>query len=143
MLKLNEKGWGLGFLIFMIVLFISILIGASIGIKKLSKSMKNKKSDSVPLEQTKDYSKMYSLLEDKLKNAGEYFVLDNESVLYSNSSDIKITLDYLKNNGYIDDLLDPVYKDSCSGFIIIKSESDVVPYISCSGYETINYDLWR
>ena len=76
MLKLNEKGWGYGFLIFFGALFLLLLISVGISIKSLTN--KNKKNNPVPLNQTKNYDRMYALLESKLKNAGEYYILDNE-----------------------------------------------------------------
>ena len=140
MFKLNEKGWGYGFLIFFAALFILILIGAAIGINSLSK--KNKKSEPVPLEETKDYARMYGLLEDKLKNAGEYYVLDNETSLNNDGNSSKVSLTYLKSHGYINNITDPIYNTDCDGFVIIKSKDDVSAFIKCSEYKTQNYDMW-
>lgn len=140
MLKLDEKGWGYGFLIFFGTLFILILIGAAIGIKSLTKN--NKKNDPVPLEETKDYKRMYTLLEDKLRNAGEYYVLDNETSFTNDSSSSKVSLNFLKSHGYINDITDPIYNTDCDGFVIIKSKSDVSAFIKCSEYKTVDYDLW-
>lgn len=141
MLKLNEKGWGYGFLIFFGALFILILIGAALGIKSLKNNYKN--NNPVPLEETKDYKRMYGLLEDKLKNAGEYYVLDNETSLNADGTSSKVSLSYLNSHGYVDGITDPMYNTDCDGFVIIKSIDDVSAFIKCSDYKTPNYDLWR
>lgn len=137
MLKLNEKGWGYGFLIFFGALFLLLLISVGISIKSLTN--KNKKNNPVPLNQTKNYDRMYALLESKLKNAGEYYILDNETYINEESMSTKISFNFLKSKGYIDDLLDPIYSTPCDGYVIVKSLDDITPYIQCSEYKTPNY----
>lgn len=140
MKKLNENGWGYGFLIGSIVVIFLILLSVAIAVKNLKKDKKD--NDPVPLNETKNYSKMYTLLENKLKNAGEYYVLDNETYIKSISNSSKLTLKTLQDKGYIDNILDPIYNTPCSGFVIVKSENDITAYIKCSEYTTSGYDLW-
>ena len=140
MKKLNQNGWGYGFLIASIVVIFLILLSVAIAVKSLKKENKNNKP--VPLNETKNYSKMYTLLEEKLKNAGEYYVLDNETYIKTISNSSKLSLKTLQDGGYIDNILDPIYSTPCSGFVIVKSENDITAYIKCSEYSTSGYDLW-
>ncbi len=140
MFKLDEKGWGYGFLFFFAALFILILVGATIAINNLSKVSKT--SDSKQTQSSKNYAKMYSLLEDKLKNSGEYYVLDNESYFDSKKESTRMSVTFLKNYGYIDDIVDPENGSSCDGFVIVTSDKKVSSYIKCSKYKTEQYDSW-
>lgn len=140
MLKLNEKGWGYGFLFFFAALFILILVGTAIAVNSLIK--KNKSSDSTSTQTNKNYAKMYSLLEDKLKNSGEYYVLDNEAYFNNKNESTRMSVTFLKNYGYIDDLADPESDSSCEGFVIVTADKKVTSYIKCYNYKTENYDSW-
>ena len=139
MFKLDEKGWGYGFLIFFAALFILILVGASITIKSLAKKNGQEKSST---DQNKNYSKIYTLLEDKLRNSGEYYVLDNEAYFDNKNESTRISVVFLKKYGYIDDILDPVDNSSWYGFVIITNDKKVSSYINCSNYKTKDYDSW-
>lgn len=138
MFKLNEKGWGYGFLFFFAALFILILVGAAIAISNITKNNK----DSESSDSKKNYDRVYVILEEKLKNSGDYYVANNEEYFNKKSGSTKMTVAFLKNKGYIDDIIDPVDNSSCDGFVIVYANKEVKSYIKCSKYKTENYDSW-
>ena len=142
MLKLDEKGWGYTPLIVFGAIFIIFLVGACLAISFIKRETKKENNNPVPLNETKNYDRMYQLDEDKLENAGEYYVLDNETYFNNSSDNTKISLTYLVNNGYIEQIYDPIYEDPCEGFVIISKNKSVKSFIKCSNYTTNGYDNW-
>ncbi|MBR5662038.1 MAG: hypothetical protein IKX00_00115 [Bacilli bacterium] len=143
-MKLDNRGWGLGFLIVIGALFLLILIFVSLRIRALThqtksddKSDKNKTNENTTID-----SSLYETLEQVLKRAGESYTINNSSLI--DNIDDHITVDYeeLKSSGYIESLADPSGNGNCDGYVFIKNDYSVQPFIKCSNYKTTNYDLW-
>ena len=85
-MKLNNRGWGLSFLIVIGTIFLLILILVSLRIRSMTHQ--------------------------------------------------------IKDEGFIESLPDPEAEGECKGYVMIKDEDSVEPFVKCSKYETLNYDLW-
>lgn len=126
-MKLNNRGWGLGmFMLFLFFLSIAILFiwYSSVQVNNEFKKIKNRNS-------------YYHELESNLINSAGLFLNDNQiSECYS----IGCTINYeiLKNNNYVEKMLDEIDRTECDGYV--KVVKDVyLPYISCSNYKTGGY----
>ena len=141
-MKLNDKGWGLGFLIIAAVIIFLILIVSSIKINNLIKESKKTNSNSTKINNNVDDSALYKTLETNLEDAGESYVLYHETLLDYTDDYIIVDYETLKNEGHITSLPDPNGNKNCDGFVMIKTDYSVKPFIKCSKYKTLNYDLW-
>ncbi len=82
----------------------------------------------------------YRQLEEKLINISEKYV--EAKFLYPEEKQaLKITLEELKNEGYIDELKNG--NENCDGYVILSHDGFVFNYkgfIKCSKYTTKDYD---
>ena len=130
----EKNGWGLTVEILFLLLFLTCLLIAFIGIKKMGLFGGEDTKNKIKVE--------YSEIETDLTEAGKRYV--NEKYNNGLGEEILILrISYLKYNNYIDDVKD---KDGniCSGYIEIykNSSSNTVymPYIKCKNYSTEGYD---
>ena len=143
-MKLNNKGWGLSFLIIVGTLFLLILIFVSLSIRSMThqvkyddKDDKNKSSENMTIDDG-----LYEPLELVLKRAGESYTIDNSSEIDNISDHLIVTFQDLKLRGYIESLADPNGTGNCDGYVFIKHDYSVQSFIKCDSYKTTNYDLW-
>lgn len=143
-MKLNNKGWGLGFLIVIGTLFLLILIFVSIRIRSITHQSKddNKSSNNSSSENMTIDSSLYVSLEQVLKRAGETYTVYHTTLVENTSDHLIVSFDTLKSEGLIESLSDPYGNGDCEGYVFIKSDYSVNPFIKCSKYETLNYSLW-
>jgi hypothetical protein len=147
-MKLNNRGWGLGFLIIAGVIVILILIVTSIKINNLIKDNRksndsNKNSQQTDTSDNVETSALYKTLETNLEDAGEAYLIYHETLLDNTDDFIIVKYDTLKSEGHITNLPDPVGNKNCDGYVMIKTDFSVKPFIKCSNYKTLNYDLWE
>ena len=141
-MKLNNKGWGLGFLIVIGCLFLLILIFVSIRIRSLThQQKKNNNSESTESSQT-NYDGIYTSLEGQLQKAGESYAVYHPTLVENTTDHIIVYFYKLKEEGFIESLPDPEADENCVGFVMIKNDGEVKPFIKCNNYKTLNYDLW-
>ena len=139
MLRLNEHGWGMKFLIVMAVIFISILIGVSIAIKNLINSTKSGSNKETSNSSIKSYSSTYDKYEYSLVKAGEKYI-DNHHTLFDNThDDVVVPLNALVTEGLTDSLQDPNTYGFCDGYIVIDTNKNIKSYIKCADYVTSGY----
>ena len=120
-MKLNNKGWGLQeMLIMSSILFITLLVVAYLIFVLYS---------NLDAKQANQYLK----LETKLETAAVSYVASR-----LNFNEGIITLNTLKNTGYIDIFTDN-NDNACSGYVVYKNH-EYRPYISCEYYTTKNYN---
>jgi len=144
-MKLNNKGWGLTYLIVAGCIIILVLIITSIKINNLIKESKNS-SDSNQSEKTNnndyDFSSFYTSLEESLIKAGQSYSLYHSTLIENSGNYTLVTFDTLKSEGYIDNLPDPSGGKSCDGYILIYSDYSIKSFIECEKYKTEQYDEW-
>ena len=143
-MKLNNRGWGLGFLIVIGAIFLLILIFVSLRIRALTHQTKedNKSDKNQSTETTTMDSGLYESLELVLKRAGEAYTIDNSSLIDNISDHLIVDFEELKTKGYIESLADPKGNGNCDGYVFIKHDYSVQSFVKCSSYKTTNYDLW-
>lgn len=142
-MKLNNKGWGLSFLIIVGVIFLLILIFISLRIRSMTHQLKDddKKTSKTSEKKTID-SSLYKSLEERLLKSGETYIVVEHNIIDSINNYIVVPYTTLKEKGYIESLADPSGKGDCAGYVLIKNDESVQPFIKCESYETLNYDLW-
>lgn len=143
-MKLNNRGWGLSFLIVIGTIFLLILILVSLRIRSMTHQIKDDDKDdkNKTSETTTINGGLYESLELVLKRAGETYTIDNSSEIDNISDHLIVTFNDLKARGYIESLADPSGNGNCDGYVFIKNDYSVQSFIKCSGYETTNYNLW-
>ena len=146
-MKLDNRGWSFNFFIVVGTLFLLILIVVSIRIRSMTHQFKednkedsNKSSEKSTINKTDD--NVYVLLEQTLKKAGDSYAALNSSMVDDIDDHIIVSYETLKSNGFIESLADPNGSGDCDGYVFIKSDYSVQPFIKCSNYETLNYSLW-
>ena len=143
-MKLNNRGWGLGFLITIGTIFIIILIAVSIGIRSMTHQLKDDKKDSKSSDSTTTTTNnsLYELLEASLQKAGESYTNYHPTMVENTEDHLIIKYDTLKNEGFIETLKDPNNDGDCAGYVFIKHDYSVQSFIKCKDYTTTNYELW-
>ena len=141
-MKLNNKGWGLSFLIVVGALFLLILIFVSLRIRSMTHQTKDSDKNNKTNESTTIDGGLYESLELVLKRAGESYTVDNASQIDNISDHLIVTFYDLKVRGYIESLADPNGAGNCDGYVFIKNDYSVQSFIKCANYETTNYSLW-
>lgn len=143
-MKLNNKGWGLSFLIIIGVIFLLILIFISLRIRSMTHQMKDDdKKNTKTSEKTKVDASLYKSLEERLKKSGETYIVVEPNVIDSINNYLVVSFNTLKEKGYIESLADPSGNGNCNGYVLIKNDETVQPFVKCESYETLNYDLWE
>lgn len=126
-MKLNKNGWGtMEMLLLSGGLFIALLV-AIFFIAKLYGSLEGAVGN-----------KKYVDLETEIEEAARNYVLDKNLEI---NGDYKISLDTLKNNGYIKDLKD-INGNGCNGYVRISKVDNLIHYngyVLCNDYQTQNY----
>lgn len=126
-MKLNKNGWGT---LEMLLLSGGLLIALIVSIFFISKLYGSFSGATG--------NRQYIDLENKLETAASNYINDNEIEI---NGEYKITLDTLQARGYIGDLKDIDGKD-CYGYVKVNNIENInhySGYITCNGYETINY----
>ena len=81
-MKLNNKGWGLGYLIVVGVLFILILVFVSLRIRALTHQFKDDKKDNKKSSVKSDVNTdLYRTLEARLEKAGESYAVYHHTLI--------------------------------------------------------------
>lgn len=142
-MKLNNRGWGLGFLIVIGALFLLILIFVSMRIRSMTHQLKDDKKTDNSSENSKINKDIYVALEERLKKAGETYTIYHPSLIDNTNDHLIVWFDTLKSEGLIESLADPSGNGNCSGYVFIKTDDSVQSFIKCEDYKTLNYDLWE
>lgn len=139
-MKLNNHGWGLRqMLIYCAIIFIAFLFAiyyVSSLTKDLGDAFKNSISDTIT----------YTSIEENMENAAhtymdKYYKNEIGSGTITITTDNLITHDILNENDFVTS-----NKDTCNGYVLVKKELNELQYkayITCSNYETENYQSWR
>lgn len=137
-MKLNNNGWGTKEMILFSSIILLCLIITAILVSNLFKNIKTPiTSNNGPIEiNVSEYEKR----ELQLETAARSYIVDNFDGYFV---EMKITINELKEFGYIEDILDTITNEVCEGYVISKNveneELSVKPYIRCSNYTTIGY----
>lgn len=141
-MKLNNRGWGLSFLIVIGVIFILILIFVSLRIKGMTHQLKDDDKTSKTIQKEEMNNSIYLSLEQALYKAGESYTVYHSSLIDNTSDHLIVWFDTLKQEGFIESLADPNGAGNCNGYVLIKNDYSINSFIKCSNYETLNYTLW-
>ena len=143
-MKLNNKGWGLGFLLVFGALFLLILIYVSFRIRSMTHQLTDDEKNKISEKETKDNINvsLYKSMEDTLSKSGEMYVLDHPTLVENTEDHLIVWLSTLKQESLIGSLDDLEGQGECSAYIFIKQDGSVQPFVKCSKYETLNYSLW-
>ena len=136
-MKLNNRGWGYNSLVIFGTIFLVILLFVAIAIKTFIKN-EPKSNES----NTTSATGVYSSYEGTVKKAGETYKIYHETLVNNSDNVIIVNEDTLYNEGLLEKLYDPSGDGYCSSFALINLDGTVKGFISCSEYETSNYDLW-
>lgn len=143
-MKLNNRGWGLSFLIIVGVIFLLVLIFISIKIKSLTKQVKKENTDNNQgTVHNKVDNQLFEQMEIKLSKAGESYTVFHSTLVENTTDHLIVTFETLKSEGFIESLPEPDGTGDCDGYVMIKNDSSVNSFIKCKDYKTLNYDLWK
>lgn len=135
---MNKVGWGLRAELGFLLLFLICLLIATIGLHKLGLVGNNEpgvEGDfSIYTVGNGNYD--YESLEDEVTLAARKYY----DLKYPNGSadTIVVSVDTLKNNGYLSPIYDSRNKE-CKGYARILRSKTIVSYIKCSVYKTAGY----
>ncbi len=129
---MNKNGWGLRAELGFLLLFLICLLVATIGLHKLGIFGNGEESGTIELVDKSDY---YDL-EAKLNEASVNYY--NSNYPHGTSDTVIVTVDTLKNNGYLTPLYDKFGRE-CKGYTKILKTGTFVSYIRCTVYKTTGY----
>ena len=148
-MKLNERGWGLKSLIIFGTIFLVLLIFTSISISNFFKNNRNsnnsKSNDTVQTTQTTNQSNTnnaYISIEVDIVEAANNYLEYHPTLINNSSSHTIVNVNTLINDDFLDKVIDPNDQTPCDGYVMIKPDGETKAFIKCSGYKTLNYDLW-
>lgn len=168
MKRLNNHGWSFREMIFILcglflalgvaIYYIHILYGEYDKnekiTEKISKNNKNeetkekeneKSNESEVLKDKENITTNYEILEKKLSQSALNYVVDLNDEIAQDFS-LTVTLNELKINNYLDNLIEEENKSECDGYAIIYAKEGSLysdPYITCSNYQTPDFESWR
>ena len=128
---MNKNGWGLRAELGFLLLFLICLLVSTIWLHRLG-IFGTGEVKSIELVDKEDYATM----EHKLLEAS----LDYYKDTYSNGSNdtVIVTVETLKNHGYISPLYDKFGRE-CKGYTKILKTGTAVSYIRCAVYKSTGY----
>ncbi len=133
---MNQNGWGLkDFILLVSIMFIALIITMFI----YQKDIKTLFSGSSQTENQKTYKD----LELELKVAAQKYQNVNYQGNIESTETIVLPYKLLKENKYIDKLIDIKNSSECDGYVkFIKHQAqiDYEPYIKCSNYKTKGFN---
>jgi hypothetical protein len=116
-MKLNNKGWGLSFLLVVGTIFLLILIFVSIRINSMTKKHnQNRKLQEEIVDSSKSSNPLYSALETQVENAGKSYVVYHSTLVENSSDHIIVSKNKLIEEGFISDLSDPDGNGTCDAY---------------------------
>ena len=131
---MNKNGWGLRAELGFLLLFLICLLVSTIWLHRLGIfGSGDGEVKSIELVNKADYAEM----ESKLLNAS----IDYYKDFYPHGSNdtVIVTIDTLKNNGYIEPLYDKFGRE-CKGYTKILKTGTAVSYIRCAVYKSTGYN---
>ncbi len=130
---MNKKGWGLRAELGFLLLFLICILVATIGLQKMG-ILGSGDSDLYSSSSNKKYD--YNALENKVVEAAQKYY----SNTYPNGAydTVIVSVDTLKNNGYLTPLYDYLGRE-CRGYAKILKNKTCVSYIRCGFYKTTGY----
>ena len=139
---MNEKGFGIKeFVIIIAVIFICMII-----IVSLYQSIFKKEDVELetPVKQEQTEKLTYKELENKLELAAERYQNDNYSGSIENPEVWTLSYSMLKEEKYIDNLMDPKDGEECRGYVEFIQDGGRIsytPFLKCGkNYQTKGYD---
>ena len=134
---MNKNGWGLRAELGFLLLFLVCLLISTIGLHKMGLVGNNssgvEEDFSVYTRGTGNYD--YNALENRVESAARKYYQDK---YYNNNDTVIISVDTLKNSGYLSPIYDSRNKE-CKGYAKVLNGNTVVSYIKCSVYKTSGY----
>lgn len=135
---MNKVGWGLRAELGFLLLFLVCLLIATIGLHKLGLVGNNEPGveEDFSIYTVGNGNYDYESLEDEVTLAARKYY----DLKYPNGSadTIVVSVDTLKNNGYLSPIYDSRNKE-CKGYARILRSKTIVSYIKCSVYKTAGY----
>ncbi len=135
---MNKVGWGLRAELGFLLLFLICLLIATIGLHKLGLVGNNEPGveEDFSIYTVGNGNYDYESLEDEVTLAARKYY----DLKYPNGSadTIVVSVDTLKNNGYLSPIYDSRNKE-CKGYARILRSKTIVSYIKCSVYKTAGY----
>lgn len=135
---MNKVGWGLRAELGFLLLFLICLLIATIGLHKLGLVGNNEPGveEDFSIYTVGNGNYDYESLEDEVTLAARKYY----DLKYPNGSadTIVVSVDTLKNNGYLSPIYDSRNKE-CKGYARILKSKTIVSYIKCSVYKTAGY----
>ena len=131
---MNKNGWGLRAELGFLLLFLVCLLVATIGLHKIGLiGNEDGRVKSIELVNKADYADLESRL---LEASVKYY---DRTYPHGSTDTIIVTVDTLKNNGYLTPLYDKWGRE-CRGYTKILKTGVAVSYIRCAVYETTGYN---
>ena len=135
---MNKVGWGLRAELGFLLLFLICLLIATIGLHKLGLVGNNEPGveEDFSIYTVGNGNYDYESLEDEVTLAARKYY----DLKYPNGSadTIVVSVDTLKNNGYLSPIYDSRNKE-CKGYARILKSKTIVSYIKCAVYKTAGY----
>lgn len=131
MLKLNNKGWGLSSMVFYTSIILVALLVATFYVIALYSDLDRNLYDSNNDSTFKTYE------EDLKNNALNYIIARTFE-----DGNYTITYDVLKNNSYLEKIIDSKTNNECDGYVKVNvkdSNYEAKSYLKCDSYVTEGY----
>ena len=138
---LNNKGWGLSTLVMCLAVILFFLLMSFIYATSFNKKIDEGNNDNIEIEEPIIDYNYYKELEKNMDKAAIKYI--NNSVLnIENNEMIMVSARNFIDFGYLENFVDSITKNECSGYSIIKNENKgykVSSYINCDNYKTEGY----
>ena len=138
---MDNKGWGLNTMLFMVCIILVALLMATFYAIRLNSILGKENNESENAVQQVVDSKYYIDKTNEITVAANKYI-DNYSIELTNE-ETKIYLSYLISYGYIGNIYDKVSNKSCTGYAKAYLNADGVrivrSYLKCDNYKTNGY----
>ena len=135
---MNKNGWGLRAELGFLLLFLICLLISTIGLHTMGLVGNNSPGVEEDLSiYTRDTGNFdYASLESRVSSAAKKYYVDRYSV--GSTDTVVVSVETLKNHGYLSPLYDSRNKE-CTGYAKILKSGATVSYVRCSVYKTAGY----
>lgn len=134
---MNKNGWGLRIELAFLILFLVCLLIATLGLHSMGLLGNDGGvyQDDGYINDNVNFD--YDSLEKEVTSAANEYYKD----AYNSDIDdtLIVTVDKLKNEGYLGDVTDSRGRN-CKGYSMIMKSGNIVSYIRCSFYKTVGYN---